>query len=206
MNAILINGSPRKDGCTFTALTEIAVTLEKHGIKTEVFHVPSQNMHGCNSCYLCKQTRECVHDDAVNKFASLIEKTDAFVFGSPVYYSGASGSLCSFMDRLFFAHGAKFRGKLGAAIVSARRAGTSAALDRITKYFSISQMPIVSSQYWNMVHGSCPEQVRQDQEGMQTMRVLGDNMAWLLKCIAAGKKAGIDLPEKEERIWTNFIR
>ena len=145
-------------------------------------------------------------NDSVNEFLDKAEKADGFIFGSPVHFASISGALSSFMDRVFYGKGKIFRYKPAAGIVSARRAGTTAALDQINKYFTISCMPIVSSQYWNMVHGNSPEEVRQDLEGMQTMRTLGNNMAWLLKCIGAGKEKGIDFPEREPGIFTNFIR
>jgi len=158
------------------------------------------------ACEKCGRDTGCVIDDSVNEIAAKAKVADGLVFGSPVYYAGASGQLCAFMDRLFYAYGAKLKGKPAAAVVSCRRGGATAAFDRINKYFSINQMPVVSSQYWNMVHGNTPGEVKRDLEGLQIMRTLGSNMAWLLKCIEAGKKAGIEMPENEPRIVTNFIR
>ncbi|MCL2756155.1 MAG: flavodoxin family protein [Firmicutes bacterium] len=207
MKVLLINGSPKKDGCTYTALCEVAGALEKNGIQTEIVHIGAQPISGCIACGRCrKNNKDCVIDDVVNEIAKKAMDFDGFVFGSPVYYAAASGSLTSFMDRFFYAHGKYLRGKPASAIVSCRRAGSSSSIDQINKYFSISQMPIVTSQYWNMVHGNTPDEVKKDLEGMQTMRVLGNNVAWLLKCIDAGSNAGIEMPEMESRIWTNYIR
>jgi len=206
MKVLLINGSPREKGCTHTALCEVAGALKKNGIETEVVHIGSKAMLGCMACNKCDRDTGCTVDDLVNKIAEKAKSADGLVFGSPVYYAGASGQLCAFMDRLFYAYGRKFRGKPAAAIVSCRRGGATAAFDRINKYFTLSQMPIVSSQYWNMVHGNTPDEVKQDLEGMQIMRTLGGNMAWLLKCIDAGKKSGIEMPEPEKRVTTNFVR
>lgn len=207
MKVLLINGSPKAKGCTYTALCEVAKELEKENIETEIFHVGNQPIRGCMACGGCNSTSgKCVfNDDAVNIALEKAKEADGFIFGSPVHYAGASGQITSFLDRFFYA-GSGFQYKPGAAIVSCRRGGSTAAFEQLNKYFTISNMPIVSSQYWNMVHGNTPDEVRQDLEGMQTMRTLGRNMAWLLKCINAGKKAGIELPEKEQRVATNFIR
>jgi multimeric flavodoxin WrbA len=206
MKVLLINGSPKANGCTYTALSEIAQELENNDIHTEIFHVGKKTLRGCMACGGCNKNNKCVFDDdTVNIAIEKAKDADGFVFGSPVHYAGASGQITSFLDRLFYA-GDVFRNKPGAAIVSCRRGGATTAFDQLNKYFTISNMPIVSSQYWNMVHGNTPEEVKQDLEGMQTMRTLGKNMAWLLKCIEAGKKAGIPLPEKEAWIATNFIR
>lgn len=207
MKVLLINGSPKAKGCTYTALCEIAKELEKENIETEIFHVGNQPIRGCMACGGCNSTSgKCVfNDDTVNIALEKAKEADGFIFGSPVHYAGASGQITSFLDRFFYA-GSSFQYKPGAAIVSCRRGGSTAAFEQLNKYFTISNMPIVSSQYWNMVHGNTPDEVRQDLEGMQTMRTLGRNMAWLLKCINAGKKAGIELPEKEQRVATNFIR
>lgn len=206
MKVILVNGSPHEKGCTYTALTEVAGALEKQGIETEIFHIGKKPISGCLGCLACSNTGKCFMDDPVNEFLEKVPTADGFIFGSPVHYASASGLLISFMDRVFYASKGRFAYKPAAAVISARRGGTTATFDQINKYFTISNMPVVSSQYWNMVHGSTPEQVRQDLEGMQTMRTLGNNMAWLLKCIEAGKAAGISLPEKEQRVYTNFIR
>lgn len=208
MKVLLINGSPKANGCTYTALSEIANELEKENIETEIFHIGNKPIRGCIGCGGCYTTNKCVfNDDVVNDGIEKVKKADGIILGSPVHYAAASGAITSFLDRLFYAYGGKFLAhKPGAAIVSCRRGGSTAAFEQLNKYFTISNMPIVSSQYWNMVHGNTPEEVKQDLEGMQTMRILGKNMAWLLKSIQAGKEAGIKLPEKEPRAMTNFIR
>ena len=206
MKVLLVNGSPHAQGCTYTALCEVAAALEKQGIETELFQVGTKPISGCLGCGACIKTGKCVIDDVVNEFVEKAKDADGFVFGSPVHYAGASGAITSFMDRAFYGKGAIYADKPAAAIVSCRRGGATAAFEQLNKYFTISNMPIVSSQYWNMVHGNTPEQVRQDLEGMQTMRTLGKNMAWLLKCIQAGKDAGIAKPEREAKVATNFIR
>jgi multimeric flavodoxin WrbA len=207
MKVLLVNGSPNKEGCTYTALLEIAGALDKNGIETEIFHIGVKPISGCMACGFCFGNGLCAIKDNVNKFVAKSKKADGFIFGSPVHYAAASGGLTAFMDRVFFSsRGGAFRGKPAAAIVSCRRGGATAAFDQLNKYFSISQMPIVTSQYWNMVHGFVPDDVRKDLEGLQIMRTLGNNMAWLLKCIQAGKAAGIEMPEPEKRISTNFIR
>lgn len=204
MKALLINGSPHAKGCTHRALMELAQELGARGIESEIIHLKS-DMPGCRSCGYCKKNGSCVIDDQVNELAARIDEFDAIVLGSPVYYSGPSGQICAFADRFFYSTGGRKAGKLGAAVVSCRRGGASASFDRLNKYFTISNMPIVSSQYWNQVHGNTPEEVEQDIEGLQTMRTLGANMAWLLKCIEAGKAAGVDLPVYEAWTPTNFI-
>lgn len=207
MKVLLVNGSPHLEGSTFRALMEIGSTLEKNGIETEIFQIGSEPISSCNVCSVCRDSGACVIEDVVNEFVEKAEMADGLIFGSPVHYAGISGSLKAFLDRAFFANkSAKYRGKLGAGIVVCRRGGATAAFDQLNKYFTISQMPIVSSQYWNMVHASIPEDVEQDLEGLQTMRVIGNNMAWLLKCIEAGKAAGITMPEQEPREVTNFTR
>jgi multimeric flavodoxin WrbA len=208
MKVLLVNGSPNKAGCTFTALSEVESELIKAGIETEFFHAGKRPIRGCTSCGQCREIHgRCVYDDdPVNRLLEKAETADGFVFGSPVHYAAASGAITSLLDRAFFAGSREFAYKPGAAIVSCRRGGATAAFDQLNKYFTISNMPVVSSQYWNMVHGNSPEEVKQDLEGMQIMRTLGKNMTWLLKCIEAGKAAGIGLPEKEKRVATNFIR
>ena len=207
MKVLLVNGSPNKEGCTYTALSEIAGALNKNGVGTEIFHVGRNPISGCLACGVCFKNGRCAVDDCVNDFVAMTKTADGFIFGSPVHFASASGGLTSFMDRVFFSNmGGAFRGKPAAAIVSCRRGGATASFDQLNKYFSISQMPIVTSQYWNMVHGFTPDDVKKDLEGLQTMRTLGNNMAWLLKCIQAGKAAGLELPELEERMVTNFIR
>lgn len=206
MKVILVNGSPKAKGCTYTALCEVAGALEKNGIGTEIFQVGAAPVAGCIGCGACMGTGKCFVNDGVNEFVEKAKSADGFVFGSPVHYASASGAITSFLDRAFYGKGAVFAGKPGAAVVSCRRGGASAAFDQLNKYFTINSMPVVSSQYWNQVHGSTPEEVKQDEEGLQTMRTLGNNMAWLLKCIEAGKKAGIPFPEREPAVKTNFIR
>jgi multimeric flavodoxin WrbA len=206
MKVLLINGSPHREGCTYTALREIADTLEKNGASTEILWLGVDAISGCRGCGACRKLGKCVIDDAVNQTIDRVDTFDGFIIGSPVHYAAASGFITPFLDRLFYAGGNKFAGKPGAAIVSCRRAGSTAAFEQLNKYFTISSMPVVSSQYWNMVHGNTPEEVRKDLEGMQIMRTLGQNMAWLLRCIAAGRAAGIALPVYEKRVGTNFIR
>jgi multimeric flavodoxin WrbA len=206
MKVILVNGSPKINGCTFTALSEVAAALNKCGVETEIFHIGAKPISGCLACGYCRTNNKCVVNDAVNEFGKIIENADGFVFGSPVHYASASGAISSFMDRLFYASGNQFKGKPAAAVVSCRRAGSTAALDQLNKYFTISQMPVVSSVYWNMVHGHTPAEVMFDEEGLQVMRTLGNNMAWLLKCIDLGKVAGYPFPKNEPRIMTNFVR
>lgn len=206
MKVLLLNGSPHPHGCTFTALSELAGALEKNGIETEIFQIGNQPISGCIACGKCRDTGKCVISDGVNDFVEKAKSADGFVFGSPVYYASASGQISSFLDRAFYGKSAIFEGKPGAAVVSCRRAGSTASLDQLNKYFTISGMPVVSSRYWNMVHGNTPEEVVQDKEGMQVMRTLGNNMAWLLKCIEFGKAQGVSFPEKEPAQKTNFIR
>lgn len=206
MKVILVNGSPHEKGTTYTALCEVSGALEKNGIETEIFWVGNKAVSGCLGCGACTKKGRCIIDDGVNKFLEIAEKADGFIFGTPVHYASASGAITSFMDRAFYGKSKAFRGKPAAAVASCRRGGASAALDQLNKYFPISGMPIVPSQYWNMVHGNTPDEVKQDGEGLQTMRTLGNSMAWLLKCIEAGKKEGILYPEREKGIRTNFIR
>lgn len=206
MNALLINGSPHEKGCTYTALSEVAGQLENNGIQTHLLHIGNGPIRGCTACESCRKTGVCVfHDDKVNECIDLIQKADGLVVGSPVYYAGPNGALCAFLDRVFFASSGKFAYKPAAAVVSCRRGGASAAFDRLNKYFTIARMPVVSSQYWNAVHGKTPDEVRQDLEGLQIMRTLGDNMAWLIKCIQAAQDI-VPYPQKEDVIATNFIR
>ena len=202
---LLLNGSPHKEGCTFTALTEIAQTLEKKGVEAEINHLGVKPVPGCMACGACNKTGKCVQDDIVNIVAAKLDDADGIILGSPVYYAGPSGQMSSFADRLWRSSSKKMDGKLGACVASCRRGGASATFDRLNKYFTISNMHIVGSQYWNQVHGNTPEEVKQDLEGLQTMRTLGENMAWLLKCIEAGKAAGVAAPKREEAIKTNYI-
>ena len=205
MKVLMINGSPHKEGCTFTALSEVAGALEKNGIETTLFHIGTRPVAGCIACGKCKGTDTgCVlAGEPYNACFELVREADALVVGSPVYFSGPAGSLCALLDRLFFSAKPFLQGKPAAAVVSCRRGGASATFDRLNKYFMVSQMPVVSSQYWNSVHGNTPDEVRQDLEGLQTMRVLGNNMAWLLKAMASSTEPR---PEQEPFQRTNFIR
>lgn len=205
MKVILINGSPNAKGCTFTALEEVANTLNKEGIETEIIHVGHKDIRGCIGCRKCKTTGKCVFNDIVNEVAPKFAECDGIVIGSPVYYASANGTLVSFIDRLFYSMTEDKTMKVGAAVVSCRRAGNTATFDELNKYFTISGMPVASSQYWNMVHGNSREEVLQDLEGLQTMRTLGKNMAFLIKSIQLGKEE-FGLPDKEDHIFTNFIR
>lgn len=209
MKVLLINGSPRGEKCTRTALEVVGKELLANGVEYEIFDVGSKPIQGCIGCGGCakKGDKHCVfNNDKVNECIDKIRECDGIVVGTPVHYASASGAITSLMDRVCYAGGAYLAYKPGAAVVSCRRGGASAAFDQINKYFSILNMPIVSSNYWNMVHGNTPEEVLQDEEGVQTMRVLGKNMAWLLKAIEAGKAAGINKPEPEAKIKTNYIR
>ncbi len=206
MKVLLINGSPHPKGCTYTALEEVAGALNAEGIDTEIVQVGGKVAGGCKGCGYCRREGKCITDDIVNQLQDKIREADGYIFGTPVHYAAASGDLTAFMDRLFYSAGSSLAYKPAAAIVSCRRGGASAAFDQLIKYFTINKMPVVSSQYWNSVHGNTPEQVRQDLEGMQTMRTLGRNMAWLLKCIQLGKENGIRPNQPEGKISTNFIR
>ena len=205
MKALLINGSPHANGCTFTALSIVAEELQKNGIETEIVHIGNKDIRGCIACGKCAELGHCVFNDMVNEVAPKLEQADGLVVGSPVYYAGPNGTLTNLLDRLFFSTPFDKRMKVGAAVVSARRGGTTAAFDRLNKYFTISEMPIVSSRYWNMVHGHSPEDVMKDEEGVQIMRILGRNMAFLMRAIAAERERN-GLPEKEVTKYTNFIR
>ena len=174
---LLINGSPNKAGCTYTALREVEKSLNKDGVDTEIFQLGKGPVQGCTGCGGCGRNGKCVFEDGVNRLVERLNEFDGLVIGSPVYYASPNGALLAFLDRLFFAAGKKFAGKPGAAVVSCRRGGATAAFDVLNKYFSISNMPIVTSQYWNQIHGNTPEEALQDAEGLQTMRTLGENMA-----------------------------
>ena len=205
MKVLLLNGSTRKDGCTYLALREVEKTLQEAGIETELVQMGSVPIRDCIGCKHCADQNRCVFsDDMVNTLIEKAKTMDGFVFGSPVYYSHPSGQVLSLLDRLFYAGKSVFAHKPGAAVVTARRGGNSASLDVLNKYFTIAQMPVVSSTYWNMVYGPVPEKVAQDEEGLQTMRNLGRNMAWLLKCIQAGKDQGVAVPCIERTYRTNF--
>ncbi len=208
MKVLLVNGSPHEKGCTYTALCEVEKSLNAQGIETEIFWLGTKPVRGCVGCGGCaKNNRRCVFDDdVVNTLIEKAGEADGFVFGSPVHYAAPSGTVCAVLDRAFYAGGVNFAYKPGAAVLSCRRAGSTAAFDVLNKYFTISNMPLVSSGYWNMVHGAKAEDVLKDEEGLQIMRTLGNNMAWLLKCIENGKATGIDRPASEPKIRTNFIR
>jgi multimeric flavodoxin WrbA len=208
MKVLLINGSPHSHGSTFTALTEITKEFDQNGIDHEILQIGKQVIRGCTACYTCSKTASghCVFDDdMVNAVIDKIKESDAVIVGSPVYYAGIAGQVKSLLDRVFFS-GRGFQNKLGASVVSCRRGGASAAFDQMNHYFTISSMHLVSSQYWNQVHGSNEEDVVKDLEGLQTMRTLGKNMVWLLKCIELGNAHNIPKPEYEKRVPTNFIR
>lgn len=212
MRVLLFNGSPHRQGCTFRALSEIAKTLKEEGIDSEIYQIGTSTVSPCRACYACKNVGQCViKDDDVNNFVEYAKDFDGFIIGSPVHYASACGGITAFLDRAFFSASASgrgnyFRHKPGAAVVSARRAGTTATLDQLNKYFTITQMPVISGRYWNMVHGATPEDVEKDLEGLQNMRILARNFAWHLKCREAAEKAGIELPKEEEVVKTNFIR
>ena len=206
MKVLLVNGSPHEKGTTYAALSEVAGTLEKNGIETEIFWLGTNPVSGCLGCAGCRETKRCVISDCVNTFIEKALTCDGFIFGSPVHYAAASGALTGFMDRAFYLKASLYAGKPAAAVAVCRRGGASAAFDQINKYFPISGMPTVPSQYWNSVHGISSEEAQKDEEGMQTMRTLGNNMAWMLKCIEAGKEKGILYPEREKPLRTNFIR
>ncbi|UTY39874.1 flavodoxin family protein [Allocoprobacillus halotolerans] len=205
MKVILLNGSPHLKGCTYTALHEVEKTLNEEGIETELITIGQRDIRGCIGCRQCKEKGECIFSDEVNEVAKKLKDSDGLVIGSPVYYASANGTLIAFLDRLFYGSSFDKTMKVGASVVSARRAGTTATFDELNKYFTISQMPIVSSQYWNMVHGNTPEEVQRDLEGLQIMRTLGHNMAFLMKSIQLGKQQ-FGMPEREEGVHTNFIR
>lgn len=206
MKVMLINGSPHEKGCTYTALMEVAQTLEAQGVETELFQLGKEPVAGCLACGACRKTKRCFMHDKVNVLLDKMDGVDGLVVGSPVYYAAPAGQLTAFLDRAFYCKAGLFADKPAAAVVSCRRGGATAAFDRLNKYFTISNMPVVSSQYWNQVHGNTPAEVREDLEGLQTMRTLGVNMAWLLKCIEAGRRVGLPAPAREKGIATNFIR
>lgn len=207
MKVLLFNGSNKPKGCTFTALSEAERTLNAEGIETEILQIGSKPIRDCIGCNGCAGKYRCVFDDdIVNEWIEKIKNADGFIFGTPVYYAHPAGRILSAMDRLFYAAGEYLAHKPAAVIASARRGGTTATLDTISKHFGVAQMPVISSTYWNMVHGNTPEETKQDLEGMQTMRNLASNMAWILKCIELGKKAGVNAPQADMSQRTNFIR
>lgn len=206
MKVLMISGSPHREGCSKLALDEMKKVFEADGIETELIEVGAGPISGCTACGSCKKTGVCVIDDIVNEAIKKLEAADALVVATPVHYASPAGALLAFMDRMFYAGGSKFAHKPAAALACARRAGTTASVDVLNKYFTISQMPVVSSSYWNGVYGVCREQAEQDAEGRQTARNLARNMAWLLKCIDLGRSSGIEPPVNERGNVTNFIR
>ena len=231
MKVLLVNGSPHKEGCTYTALCEVSKALNENGVDTDIFWIENKPLSGCIACKKCKDNNRCVFNDSVNEFLDIAGDYDGFIFGSPVHWGGACGTITSFMDRVFYGRrklfqnklaatvvscrvfyadlngkGGRFRLKPAAAVISARRAGTTATWDQMNKYFGLMQMPIVTSRYWNMVHGATPDEVKQDKEGMQVMQVLGNNMAFFINCKNVAMKMGINMPEEPEFVFTNFIR
>ena len=206
MKVLLLNGSSHRSGCTYTALEEVAIALNKEDIATEIFQLGNPDIKDCCGCQACRKIGKCVYEDAVNVFVEKARDFDGFVFGTPVYYAHPSGRILSFLDRAFYSGSSAFAYKPAASVVSARRAGTTASFDVLNKYFTINNMPIISSCYWNNIHGNAAFEAKQDEEGLQVMRTLGRNMAWILKCIDSGKKMGLTKPESEEKIRTNFIR
>ena len=205
MKVLMINGSPHIDGNTMIALKEMEGIFAKEGIETEIIHIGSQDIRGCIACYKCAETGKCVFDDIVNEIAPKFEACDGLVVGSPLYYAGANATLTAFLTRLFYSAPIDKRMKVGVAVVAARRGGLSSTFDELNKFFTISGMPVASSHYWNSIHGRNPGEANQDAEGLQVMRSLASNMAFLMKSIALGKER-YGLPEQEERVATNFIR
>ena len=210
MKVVLVNGSPHMDGCTYTALCEVARALNDDGIETEHFWIGNKPLAGCLGCASCAKTGHCCYDDSVNRFVQIAGGFDGFVFGAPVHFASAAASMSAFMDRVFYSDRLgghdSFRLKPGAVITTARRAGTTATLDQLNKYLLYAEMPIASSRYWNEIHGNTPQEILQDTEGVQILRVLGHNLAWLMRSIEAGKTLQVPQPVKEPRINTNFIR
>lgn len=206
MRVLLVNGSPHKDGVTNLALEEIAKALKNNDIESEIFWIGNKAISGCIGCGACFKTKRCFINDKVNEFIEKTEQADGFIFGSVVHYAGPTGFIKSFMDRCFYGKSYAFSYKPAASIVSCRRGGAATAFDDLNKYFTITNMIIVGSQYWNQIHGNNKEEAKEDKEGLQTMRTLANNMSWILKSIECGKKNGIQKPEKEKKISTNFIR
>lgn len=210
MKVLLVNGSPHKEGCTYTALCKVSEALNDNGVDTDIFWIGNKPISGCIACKKCVESNQCVFKDAVNDFLSIAGDYDGFIFGTPVHWGGATGNMTSFMDRIFYTDlcgvGNRFRLKPAATVISARRAGTTATWDQVNKYFGLMQMPIITSRYWNMVHGTNPEEVKQDLEGMQVMQVLGNNMAFFINCKNIATKMGLKMPEVQKFTFTNFIR
>lgn len=203
---LLVNGSPNVHGCTATALDEMKAVFEKNGVETETLWLGKKPVPDCIACFKCQQNGKCVFDDQVNAVHEKIDEYSGFVFGSPVYYGGPTGRLTSFMDRLFFSvPGEKFAGKLAASVVSCRRGGATSAFERLNQFYLMENMIVAGSQYWNQVHGHTPDDVRKDEEGLQTMRTLAQNMTWLLQNIGAGRANGVCPPEYEPKTFTDFI-
>ncbi|MCI9168516.1 MAG: flavodoxin family protein [Dorea sp.] len=205
MKVLMVNGSPRPEGNTYAALQEMEKIFREEGIETEILNIGSKDIRGCIACGSCAKNGKCVFDDMVNEAAPKFAECDGLVVGSPVYYASANATLIAFLDRLFYSTGFDKTMKVGASVVAARRGGLSATFDELNKYFTISGMPVASSQYWNSIHGRTPGEAKEDGEGLQTMRVLARNMAFLMKSIALGKEK-YGLPKKEERVSTHFIR
>lgn len=206
MKVLLFNGSPHAKGCTYTALCEIEKELQKNGIETEIFHIGTSPIGGCLGCGACAKLGKCVQDDVVNVASQKVKEADGYIFGSPVHYAAPSGAMVSFMDRLFYSAGSHMAYKPAASVISARRGGTTAAYDQLNKYIGINNMIMTPAPYWNMVHGSCPDDVLKDEEGLRNMRMIGQSMSWLLKLIESGKENGLVHPQPEEKVRTNFIR
>jgi len=203
---LLINGSPHEHGCTYTALHAAEETFRALGVETEWLWIGKKAVPGCIACGKCHRSGKCAFDDDVNHIAARLDEFDGMIVGSPVYYAGPSAQLCALLDRLFYCSGHRMAGKVGAAVVSCRRGGATAAFDRLNKYFMMNNMPVATSQYWNQIHGNIASEALQDAEGLQTMRILAKNMTWLLRCIEAGRAQGIEAPAWENRTATNFIR
>ncbi len=210
MKVLLINGSNKTNGCTNRALEEVAKVLVENGVEYEIFQVgaaPIRDCIGCNQCSAKLKNNTCIfNDDVVNQLIKKASECDGFVFGTPVYYAHPSGRILSLLDRVFYAGSRVFKHKPAFAIASARRAGTTASIDVLNKYFMFAQMPVVSSSYWNMVHGNTPDQVEQDLEGLQTMRNAARNLVWIMKCIELGKVNNVEPPKNESGVRTSFIR
>ena len=205
MKVLLLNGSPRANGNTSIALKEMTKEFEKEGIQAEIVQVGNKPVRGCVACGRCKELGKCIFDDVVNELAPKLKEADGLVIASPVYYASANATLIAVLDRLFYSTSFDRTMKVGASVVCARRGGCSATFDELNKYFTINNMPIASSQYWNSIHGREQGEAKQDEEGKQTMRVLARNMAFLMKSIALGKEQ-FGLPQKEEKVATNFIK
>lgn len=206
MKVLFINGGPNKEGCTYTALHEVETTLQRHGIETELLYLGKKPVAGCIACMRCLETGHCFREDAVRDIQDRLAEFDAIVLGAPVYYSGPTGQLLSFCQRLFFCKEGEMAGKLGASVVSCRRGGASATFEQLNLFFTIANMPVVASQYWNSVHGFTPDDVRRDREGLQTLWTLGENMAWLLKSIEVAHQQGSGKPVYDHRERTHFIQ